>query len=65
MSPVDIFVRPLKGGKETLIATQQMGNGIQLFYVWDGKIDGKRTKGEYVIIWKYRGGERAYPFTLK
>jgi len=64
-SPVDIIVRPLKGGKETLIATQQMGNGIQLFHVWDGKINGKRTKGEYVIIWKYRGGERAYPVTLK
>jgi len=65
MSSADIFVRPLKGGKETLITTQQMGNGIQLFYDWDGKIDGKRTKGEYVIIWKYRGGERAYPVTLK
>ena len=65
MSPVDIIVRPLKGGKETLIATQKMGNGIQLFHVWDGKINGKRTKGEYVIIWKYRGGERAYPVSLK
>jgi len=64
MSPVEIWVRPLKGGKPVLITTQQMGNGIQLFYVWDGKIEGKRTPGEYVIIWKYMGGERAYPVTL-
>jgi hypothetical protein len=65
ISALTIYVRPLKGGKETLITTQQMGNGAQLFHVWDGKIDGKRAKGEYVIIWKYRNGERAYPVTLK
>ena len=64
MSPVEILVRPLKGKKATLITVQQMGNGIQLFHVWDGKINGKRTPGEYVVIWKYRGGERAYPVTL-
>ena len=64
MADVEIFVRPLK--KTTLypITVQKMGNGIQLFYVWDGKINGKRAKGEYVIIWKYKGGERAYPVTL-
>ena len=65
MSPVEILVRPLKGGKPALITVQQMGNGIQLFHVWDGKIDGKRKAGEYVVIWKYRGGERAFPVTLK
>ena len=65
MSPVEILVRPLKGGKPVSIAVQQMGKGIQLFFVWDGKINGKRKAGEYVVIWKYRGGERAYPVTLK
>ena len=65
MSPVEIWVRPLNGGKETLVVTQQMGNGIQLLHVWDGKINNKRTPGEYVMIWKYRGGKRAYPVTLK
>ena len=65
MSPVEIVVRPLKGGKESPITTQQMGRGIQLFYVWDGTIDGKRKPGEYVVIWKYRGKERAYPVTIK
>ncbi len=64
MSPVEISVRPLKDGKELPIVIQQMGNGIQLFHVWDGKINGIRTPGEYVIIWRYRGGERAYPVTL-
>lgn len=65
MSSVEIMVRPLKGGKLEPITVQQMGNGIQLFYVWDGKMNGKRKPGEYVVIWKYRGGERAYPVTLK
>ena len=64
MSSLEIYVRPLKGGTTTLITTQQMGNGIQLFHIWDGKIDGQRIPGEYVIIWKYMGGERAYPVTL-
>ena len=64
-APVEICVRPLKGGKTVPIVTQQMGNSRQLFYTWDGKINGKRTPGEYVIIWKYMGGERAYPVTLK
>ena len=59
------YVRPLKGGKEFPVTVQQMGNGIQLFYVWDGTIDGKRKRGDYVVIWKYKGGERAYPVTVK
>jgi hypothetical protein len=65
MSPVEIWVRPMKGGTESLVITQKMGNGIQLFHVWDGKINGIRTPGEYVMIWRYRSGERAYPVTLK
>ena len=65
MSQVEICVRPLKGGETVTIVTQQMGEGRQLFYSWDGIINGKRTPGEYVIIWKYMGGERAYPVTLK
>lgn len=65
MSPVEIVVRPLRGGQEMPIVTQQMGKGIQLFHVWDGKINGKRLTGEYVVIWKYRSGERAYPVTLE
>ncbi|MDR2037963.1 MAG: hypothetical protein LBQ60_08570 [Bacteroidales bacterium] len=64
MSPVEISVRLLEGEDTIPIVTQQMGNGIQLFYVWDGKINGRRTPGQYVIIWKYMGGERAYPVTL-
>ena len=65
MSPVEIMVRPLKRGKAVPVTVQQMGNGIQLFYVWDGTVNGKRKSGEYVVIWKYRGGERAFPVTLK
>ena len=65
MSPLEICVRPLHSSETVTITTQQMGNGVQLFYVWDGTINGKRTPGEYVVIWKYRGGERAYPVTLK
>ena len=65
LSPVELCVRPLSGDGEATIATQEMGEGVQLFYFWDGKINGQRTPGEYVVIWKYRGGERAYPVTLK
>ena len=64
-SPVEIYVRPAEGEKLTRLTTQQMGNSVQMFYSWDGKIDGQRTPGEYVVIWKYRGGERAYPVTLE
>ena len=64
MSLLEIYVRPLQGGTPVLITTQKMGNGVQLFYIWDGKINGQRVPGEYVIIWKYRDGERAYPVTL-
>ncbi|MCL2348718.1 MAG: hypothetical protein FWC50_10720 [Planctomycetaceae bacterium] len=64
-SPVEIYVRPADGDKRTLLTTQQMGNSVQMYYKWDGKIDGQRTPGEYVILWKYRDGERAYPVTLK
>ena len=64
-APVEIWVSPLKKGKAHRITTQQMGNGIQLFYDWDGTVNGRRITGEYVIIWKYKGGERAYPVTLK
>ena len=65
VSTVEIVIRPLKGGKEIPITTHEMGKGTQFFYVWDGTIDGKRKKGEYVVIWKYRGGERAYPVTIQ
>ena len=64
-APVEIWVRPLKKREPFRITTQQMGNGAQLFYNWDGKINGKRKPGEYVIIWKYKGGERAYPVSLQ
>ena len=69
-SPVEIYVRPLTepgtvSPKPTLLTTQQMGNSVQMFYRWDGRIDGVRTPGEYVIIWKFLGGERAYPVTLQ
>ena len=64
-SPVEIYVRPLDGDKLTLLTTQQMGNSVQMFYSWDGKIDGQRTPDEYVIIWKFLNGERAFPVTLK
>lgn len=65
VSPVEIIVLPEKGGKAFHLATQQMGMNHQLFYVWDGKINGKCLPGNYVIIWKYRGGERAYPVIIK
>jgi hypothetical protein len=64
-SPLEIYVRPLAGGERTLLTTQQMGNSVQMFYKWDGTINGTRTPGEYVIIWKFLGGERAYPVTLQ
>jgi hypothetical protein len=67
-SPVEIYVRPLGEPptvSATLLTTQQMGNSVQMFYRWDGTINGKRTPGEYVVIWKFLGGERAYPVTLK
>jgi hypothetical protein len=64
-SPLEIYVRPLAGGEVTLLTTQQMGNSVQMFYSWDGTINGTRTPGEYVIIWKFLGGERAYPVTLR
>jgi len=64
-SPVEIYVRPLEGGEMTLLTTQQMGNSVQMFYRWDGQINGARTPGEYIIIWKFLGGERAYPVTLR
>ena len=63
--PVEIYVRPIDGDTMTLLTTQSMGNSVQLFYSWDGKIDGRRTPGEYLIFWKYRNGERAYPVTLQ
>jgi len=65
LSPVEICIRPLYGGEVVTLTTQQLGEERQLFYAWDGKINGKRTPGEYVIIWKYWGGERAYPVTLQ
>ena len=64
-SPVEIFVRPLEGGEMTLLATQQMGDSVQMFYLLDGKINGRRTPGQYVVVWKFLGGERAYPVTLE
>jgi hypothetical protein len=64
-SPVEIYVRPAAGETMTLLTTQQMGNSVQMYYKWDGKIDDRRIPGEYVIIWKYRNGERAYPITLQ
>ena len=65
MSPVEICVRPLNCSEVTTLTIQQMGEDGQLFYFWNGKINGNRIPGEYVIIWKYMGGERAYPVTLK
>jgi len=69
-SPLEIYVRPLGepgtvSPKPTLLTTQQMGNNVQMFYRWDGTINGTRTPGKYVIIWKFLGGERAYPVTLQ
>jgi len=64
-SPLEIYARPLAGGERTLLTTQQMGNSAQMYYQWDGTINGVRTPGEYVIIWKFLGGERAYPVTLR
>jgi len=64
-TPAEIYVRPLKGSEMTLLTTLSQGDGVQMYYSWDGKINGVRTPGEYVIIWKYRNGERAYPVTLK
>ena len=68
-SPVEIYVRPfhLAGtpAEMTLLTTQQMGDSVQMYYSWDGKIGGKRTPGEYVVVWKFLGGERAYPVTIK
>ena len=63
-SPLEIYVRPLEGGERTLLTTQQMGNSVVMFYQWDGTINGTRTPGEYVIIWRFLDGERAYPVTL-
>ncbi|MCL2744943.1 MAG: hypothetical protein FWE67_13950 [Planctomycetaceae bacterium] len=66
-SPLEIYVRPL-GEPPTASAhltTQQMGNSVLMYYSWDGTINGVRKPGEYVIIWKFLGGERAYPVTLR
>ena len=67
-SPLEIYVQPLHlagtPAERTLLTTQQMGNSVVMFYQWDGTINGTRTPGEYVIIWKFLGGERAYPVTL-
>ena len=64
-SEVKIYVRPLDGEKSTLLTTLQQGDGVQMYYTWDGKIDGVRTPGNYVIIWKYRNGERVWPVMLQ
>lgn len=72
LSPVEIYVKPLylagtaaPPASRTLLTTQQVSNSGQMFYRWDGRINGKRTPGEFVIIWKYLDGERAYPVTLR
>lgn len=64
-SKAEIYIRPLSGKKTTLLANFELGNNVQMFHSWDGKIDGKRTPGDYVIIWKYLDGERAYPVSLE
>lgn len=65
-SEARIYARPLAGGERALFTTiPKMGDGVQFAYEWDCTIDGKRTPGEYVIIWEYMGGERAYPLTIK
>ncbi len=62
---VDVFVRPLNGGTEHKLFSRKIGDSAFFLNFWDGKINGKRTPGEYVIIWRYNGGERAYPVTIK
>jgi len=66
-SEAKIYVRPAAGGERHLIAAtpRPLGQGEQFAHEWDGKIDGKRLKGDYVIIWEYMDGERAFPVTLK
>jgi len=62
----NIYARPLAGGERKLVTTiPNFGGSQQFAYEWDGKIDGKRLTGDYVIIWDYMDGERAYPVTLK
>ena len=66
-SEANIYVHPATGGERHLIAStpRKLGEGEQFAHEWDGKIDGKRLKGDYVIIWEYMDGERAFPVTLK
>ena len=65
-SEANIYARPLAGGERKLIKTiPNFGGSEQFAYEWDCMIDGKRTPGEYVIIWDYMDGERAFPVTLK
>ena len=64
-SKAEVYVKPLDGEEMTLLTTLNQGDDVQMYYVWDGKINGKRTPGEYVIVWKYLDGQRAYPVTLK
>ena len=64
-----LYVRPQAGGERKLIAhCPNRGWGDSEFFAheWDGTIDAKRLPaGEYVVIWDYMGGERAYPVTIK
>ena len=64
-SECEVLVRPAEGGELTLISKHPMGGGGFHRILWDGKIDGVRTPGEYVVIWRYRGGERSWPVTLQ
>ena len=64
-SPLEIYVRPADSETITLLTTQRMGDSVQMVYLWDGTINCVRTPGEYVILWKYRDGWRAYPVTLE
>ncbi|MCL1909892.1 MAG: hypothetical protein FWG05_03045, partial [Kiritimatiellaeota bacterium] len=63
-----IYVRPAAGGERKLITefpSRGFGGSEFFAHEWDGTIDGKRLKGDFVIIWDYMDGERAYPVTIK
>jgi len=62
---VEILVRPAEGGELKSIGRARPGGGVISSTKWDGKIDGVRTPGEYVLIWRYNGGERSWPVTVR
>jgi len=64
---LEIFVKPAAGGEPKRIATNKLGGrwSPMRYNVWDGKIDGVKTPGEYVVIWRYKEGERSWPVTVR